>query len=107
MEGMKQWKDLTLVYETSAGHDGSLQVTPEGGSTKTIPLPATTGRATQTFPLDTGGALMEGKSIVVKVTPSVTAGSKLILYEGSVRLRQVGEYLATGEFWETQPLTFD
>ena len=107
MEGMKQWKDMTLVYETSAGNAGTLIVTPEGGSAKTITLPATTGRTTATFPLDTGGSLMEGKSIVAKVTPAVTAGAKLILYEGSVRLRLVGEYLAAGEFWETQPLTFD
>lgn len=103
MEGVYQLKDLTIRWETSVA--GTLEVYTDlpGGSLilrTTITLAATTGRWKRTFPLDG----IEGRQLKVKGIPA--AGAVLRLYDGSYRVRRIGEYIdgAAGEIWETQPL---
>ena len=106
MEGVTQFKDMTLAYYGPSGGT-LLAYTDMPGSAlalrRTIPLPATTTeREQKTFALDSP-SLLEGKLIKWKASSTGT----LILYEGSVRARKVGLYIdgAAGEIWETQPLS--
>lgn len=106
-EGVKQYKDLTLVFENSGSCPFKVSTDMPGSTMqvrRTIQLPATSGRATKTFPFDDGGqALLEGKLIKYRAEPS----GVLKLYTGSfVRFRVIGEYIdgTVGEVWETQEL---
>ena len=105
MEGVTQFKDLTLAYYGPSGGTLFAYTDMPGGTLalrRTITLPATSGeREQKTFALDSP-SLLEGKLIKWKITSSGT----LIPYEGSVRARKVGLYIdgAAGETWETQPL---
>ena len=113
MEGVKQFKDLTLTYEGSSGGTFYVSTDLPGGTItvrRTITLPAASSRVTKTFPLDStdhggDGDLLEGKLIQHKVTSTAA----LILYEGSVRCRKVGTYIdgSAGDYWETQPLSLE
>ena len=105
MEGVKQFKDLTLTYEAPSGATFIVSTDLPGSTMaarRTITLPVAASRVTKTFPLDSP-ALVEGKMIQHKLT---STGS-VILYEGYVRFRRVGTYIdgAAGEIWETQPLS--
>jgi len=113
MEGVKQYKDLTLTYEGTAGGTFLIKTDLPGGTLatrRTITLPPTAAgqRVTSTFPLDAvlhsgDGKLLEGKLIVYRAEST----GALILYEGFVRFRRVGVYVdgAAGDVWETQPLS--
>lgn len=108
MEGVKQFKDITLVYYAPSGASLEIETDLPGDAMsvrRTIALPAVTAdRKSDTFPLEQTGALLEGKLIQFRVTSAGT----VILYEGSIRFRPVGEYIdgAGSEIWETQPLSF-
>lgn len=107
MEGVNQFKDLTLVFENSA--TGYLQVWTDlpGGTMavrRTLTLPTTTARAERTFPFDDyGQGLIEGRLIKFKALPAGT----LKLYAGFVRFRRVGTYIdgTAQEIWETQEIS--
>lgn len=104
-EGVKQFKDVTITYEGAAGGTLTISTDMPGSAMalrRTISMQATSGRFTKTFPLD-NPSLLEGKLIQFKVAST----GVLILYEGSVRVRPVGEYIdgAAGDIWETQPLS--
>ena len=106
-EGVCAFKDITLVFENSVSAAPLLIYTdmPGGvmGLERTISIPVTTARKELTWPLDIGGALLFGKLIQYKATPS----GVLILYSGFVRFRRIGEYIdgTQGDIWETQPIT--
>ena len=106
MEGVNQFKDLTLTYTAPSGATLLVYTDMPGSALalrRTITLPATgTERETKTFPLDVSDQI-EGKLIKFKCTSPGT----LILYEGSVRFRRVGTYVdgAAGEVWETQVIS--
>lgn len=114
MEGVNQYKDLTLTYEGTAGGTFTIKTDMPGSTLalrRTITLPPTSAgvRATKTFPLDSAtlyggdGKLLEGKLIVYRAEST----GAVILYEGFVRFRRVGVYVdgASGDVWETQPLS--
>jgi len=114
LEGVKQYKDLTLTHEGTAGGTFLIKTDMPGGvlsTRRTITLPATAAgqRVTRTYPLDSAalhggdGKLLEGKLIVYRAEST----GALILYEGFVRFRRVGVYVdgASGDVWETQPLS--
>jgi len=106
MEGVNQFKDLTLTYYAPSGATFEISTDLPGGSLgvrRTIALLATVGeRETDTFPLD-NPSLLEGRLIKYKVT----SAGPVILYEGFIRFRRVGTYIdgAAGDKWETQPLS--
>lgn len=107
MEGVNQFKDLTLTYYGPSGGTFEVYTDMPGGVLtlrRTITLPVTSGeRETKTFPLDSP-SLLEGKLL----KPKATSSGVLILYEGFVRRRPVGEYIdgTMGDKWEPQPLSF-
>jgi hypothetical protein len=100
-----QVKDVTLEYDAAAGGSLIVSTNMPGGVMAvraTIPIPASTGRTTRTFPLDQAGAL-EGSLMKLKVT----SPGAFRLFSGSVHARQIGTYLdgAAGEIWETQEIS--
>lgn len=104
MQNVHELKDLALLCNVVGG-TASLVIRTDmpGGSMadrKTVTLTATTGR--QTIPITLDG--IRARLFQIKVTPA--SGAAVELYSGSVRARQIGEYLdgATGEIWETQPI---
>lgn len=112
MEGVNQYKDITLVWEADAAATFTISTDLPGGAMaarRTITLPASGAqRIERTFPLDTtlhggDGKLLEGRLIQYKAAPA----GKLILYSGFVRVRRVGTYVdgTAGEIWETQPIS--
>ena len=113
MEGVKQCKDITLTYEGSSGGTFYVSTDLPGGTIsvrRTITLAASSGRVTETYPLDStdhggDGELLEGKLIQYKAESTAA----LILYEGFIRVRKVGTYIdgAAGDTWETQPLSLE
>ena len=106
-EGVNQYKDITLTYYAPQGGTLTVKTDMPGGQLslrRTITLPSTgTDRETYTFPLD-DPSLLEGKLFA----PKVTSNGVVILYEGFVRLRKVGEYIdgSMGEVWEPLPISF-
>ncbi len=107
MEGVNQFKDLTLIFENSAACAFYVYTDMPGGSMdlrRTIQLPVTTTRTEKTFPFDAAGAgLVDGKLIRYKASPT----GVLKLYGGFVRWRRIGEYIdgTVGEIWETQEIS--
>jgi len=104
VEGVKQFKDVTLTYEAPVGGTLYAKTDMPGGTIqirRTISLPATNGRETHTFPLD-NPSLLEGKQIQWRIESS----GSVIPYGGYVRFRRVGTYIdgAAGDVWETQPM---
>lgn len=104
MQYVSELKDLTLVCNITGGTASLVIRTDLPGGTmadrKTVTLTATTGRETKNITLDG----IRGKLMQVRVTPA--SGAAVELYSGSVRARQIGEYLdgTTGDIWETQPI---
>jgi hypothetical protein len=112
-EGVKQFKDFTITYSSSVLFVLDVYTDLPGGTltlARTFSLASTgstTTRKTITIPFDaTPATVLEGKLIKFKISAATPAGAA-ILYEASVRVRVIGEYLdgSAGDIWETQPLS--
>lgn len=107
MEGVNQFKDVTLIFENSAACPFYVYTDMPGSAIalrRTIALPVTTTRMERTFPLDAAGVgLVDGKLIKYGAAPA----GVLKLYAGYVRFRRIGEYIdgTLGEIWETQEIS--
>lgn len=105
-EGIKQIKDVTVVY-SATGADGFLWVGTDmpNGPVQTRfagALTAGSGRQTAHFDLETSGDV-HGK--LVQFTAGPQAGGVLQLFSGKIRFRTIGVYLISGELWKSQPMT--
>jgi len=105
VEGINQAKDLTLTWE-GTGTFVVLTDQPSGSvaARRTLSLPASGAeRKTETFPLhDQNGEYLLGKLWAEQATTP----SGLILHGGFYTMRRIGTYIAPGEVWKTQPITF-
>lgn len=105
-EGVRQHKDLTLVFEAPSGGTFKVYTDMPGGVMvlgRTLTLPTTTTRKEMTWPLD-NPSLLEGKLIKYRCETS----GIVRLFSGSIRFRKVGTYIdgTQGEVWESQELSF-
>lgn len=106
-EGVKQIKDITVVYNasTAAGYFWVLTDMP------TVPIQlrfngalpvGSGGRQTAHFDLETAGDVF-GKLVQFMAGPE--PGGVLQLFSGKIRFRTIGVYLLPGEVWKSQPMT--
>jgi len=109
-QGFKQIKNVSVTYASDAA--GTLDIYTDWtgilGFVSSHPLPSTgglgaTSRVKKT--IDLQASYSPFKQIKFKATPG--ANGRIIMYEGSVEVRQIGTYLegANGDIWETQPLS--
>lgn len=109
-EGVKEIKDVTLVWEaTGASGVFTLNTDMPGGtitSRRQFTLATTSARKEETIPCDVAGpGSIVGKQVQFRVDPGV--GGVLKLYSGKIRFRTIGVYLdgTLGDTWISQPMT--
>lgn len=105
-EGVKQIKDITVVYSAS-GAAGYFYVSTDMPSSPIAlryqgSLPTGTGRQTAHFDIESYGDV-NGK--LIQFTAGPQAGGVLQLFSGKIRFRTIGVYLVSGEVWKSQPMT--
>lgn len=106
-EGVKQIKDITIVY-SATGANGFLWLGTDmpNGPVQTRYAGALTsgsGRQTAHFDVESTGFEIHGK--LVQFTAGPESGGVLQLFSGKIRFRTIGVYLISGEIWKSQPMT--
>lgn len=107
MQGVTQFKDVTLEYASTAAFTVNVLTDMPGdalGIRKTLTFPSTGSTVSRnkiTLPLDG----IEGK--LIKFAGTVPAGGAVVLFRGSYQARIVGTYLdgTRGDIWEVGPLS--